>query len=554
MVSGKETDRRESPVWRRALGGALILAILPAIFLGVALQLTKVSGPTWLSTNFENNYPYLFNSLLLIDGHSPFWVDHPGTTTQILGAAVLRCFERGSSGQIVDTVINNPERFIKRIHRSLLVFSVIGLWFFPWLTALKIRSNITALLLQVPSLFFVTLIHYTIWFSSDLMLIPWCIAAGCVSVELVHLRRTGGKLLRPVVLGGVVCALGILTKLTFFPIILIVFAAARGWRTRLIMGASFSVAAAVIAIPIYPRLPALVSWGTELATHTGGYGTGDIGFTRFDILWQGASSLISKEPMILWIPVLAAIATILLQFSPGDKGNTTVKPPLIRTVLVLVGLQIIGFLLVAKHWGPHHLIPLYLSTGLNLILLYEAIHSLGWRSIPAWLGAATLGGTLIWTLVGSSQGTLGLYRFLGESGKDELSAYNRARARIKDALRVDYYRAGSPEFAAFFGNGYACDLFDNYERTNHFGHLLAARYPGTLFTMFFDSDMKFYTFTQEFDPASVISEHDHFYLLGNHSDGRYDKDHLMPIPGINPKDIKEVDDGGYLYLDEWERP
>jgi hypothetical protein len=59
MGSGIKTHRGESAAWRSALGGALILAILPAIFLGVALQLTKVSGPTCLSTNFENDYPYL---------------------------------------------------------------------------------------------------------------------------------------------------------------------------------------------------------------------------------------------------------------------------------------------------------------------------------------------------------------------------------------------------------------------------------------------------------------------------------------------------------------
>jgi hypothetical protein len=72
--------------------------------------------------------------------------------------------------------------------------------------------------------------------------------------------------------------------------------------------------------------------------------------------------------------------------------------------------------------------------------------------------------------------------------------------------------------------------------------------------MDFGPDMRLYTFTGEVDPASVIPAHDHFYLLGNHSDGRYDKDHLMPIPGIDSKDIKEVDQGGYIYLDEWKRP
>src|SRR5271166_3078978 len=64
-------------------------SVIPAIFLFVALQLTKVSGPQWLGSNFENSYTYLFNSLLIVKREPPFHVDHPGTTTQVFGAAVL---------------------------------------------------------------------------------------------------------------------------------------------------------------------------------------------------------------------------------------------------------------------------------------------------------------------------------------------------------------------------------------------------------------------------------------------------------------------------------
>jgi hypothetical protein len=512
--------------------------------------LTKISGPTWLHSNFENNYPYLFNSLRLVEGHSLYWIDHPGTTTQIFGAAVLRLSELGTGDQIGNAVIANPDKFIKRIQRCLLLFSTICLWFFPWLLALRLQSNINALLLQVPSLLFATLLHYTIWFSSDLMLIPWCIAGLCLATELVHLTKKGEAQTRQAVLAGIVCALGILTKLTFFPIILILVLACRGWRSRVFMGASTLFTAALVALPIYPRLPALMTWSVQLATHTGTYGDGDNGFTRPDILWRGATSLISKEPMILWLPVTATIATLLLQLAGRRKAGVDSRRFIVITVLILFCLQVIGFGLVAKHPGPHYLIPLYLSTGLNLVLFYEAVHSMEWRSFPAKLGAAALAGLLVWALASSITSTNDLFRLLGPWGKDQLSMYYRAKKQTNGDLRIDYYRAGSPEFAAFFGNGYTYDEND----ANYFGPLLEKRYPGGLFAMDFGPDMRLYTFTGEVDPASVIPAHDHFYLLGNHSDGRYDKDHLMPIPGIDSKDIKEVDQGGYIYLDEWKRP
>jgi 4-amino-4-deoxy-L-arabinose transferase-like glycosyltransferase len=97
---------------------------------------------------------------------------------------------------------------------------------------------VKALLLQVPSLLFVTLFKYTTWFSSDLMLVPWCVAGLCLAVELTHVRFSGGVQTRTAVLAGIVCTLGIFTKLTFFPILLILFAACHGWRTRLIAGGS----------------------------------------------------------------------------------------------------------------------------------------------------------------------------------------------------------------------------------------------------------------------------------------------------------------------------
>jgi hypothetical protein len=551
----KQTEKHLS-FWRlvpgRQLRTALGLAIVPTLFFLVAFQLTKVSGPTWLSNNFENNYPYLFNSLLLIKGHPASWIDHPGTTTQIFGAAILRFSEAGSSDKIVEAVLDNPDKFIKRIQRNLLIFVTATLWLFPWLTALR-AGYFQMLLLQVPSLFFVTLLKYTTWFSSDLMLVPWCVAGLCLAVELTRLRFSGKTQTRAATLAGIVCALGIFTKLTFFPILLILFVACRGFRTRLIASVSCLLTAAAVALPIYPRLGTLISWWTDLMTHTGGYATGDAGFTTPDLLWQGARMLVTAEPMILWLPLLTSVLVLILLASPTKTGAPR-EQPLMRTALALLSLQVVGFILVAKHAGPHYLIPILLSTGLNLVLLYEAIRLQNRFSPSACFGALALTAILIWTLAGSIGGTATLFHSLGLWRKDQLSMYHRVLKLSRDELRIDYYRSSTPEFAAFFGNAYTQYLFDNgYRNENYFGPLLQKRYPKAMFTLFFTPDMEFYTFTRELSPDALAAGRDRFYFFGNHSDGRFDKDHLMPIPGLDPKDMNEVDSGGYIYLDEWTR-
>src|SRR5262249_40021043 len=98
--------------------GLLILLLVPTAFFILALQCRKAAGPQWTNNNFENSYPYLFNSLLILQGHPPVHIDHPGTTTQVFGALCLRVFERGSNQQIVDRALSHPERAIRTIHRS----------------------------------------------------------------------------------------------------------------------------------------------------------------------------------------------------------------------------------------------------------------------------------------------------------------------------------------------------------------------------------------------------------------------------------------------------
>src|SRR5271165_5917786 len=107
---------------------ACLTGILPIIFSISALQLTKSAGPQWLGSNSDPCYPYLFNSLLLLDGQPPAYTDHPGTTTELFGAACLRSCSLQSKDKLVKDVLDHPETYMKRVHRALLWVTAFILW------------------------------------------------------------------------------------------------------------------------------------------------------------------------------------------------------------------------------------------------------------------------------------------------------------------------------------------------------------------------------------------------------------------------------------------
>jgi hypothetical protein len=227
--------------WPYAMSAGLFL-VIPLLFLFAVFQLTKARGPQWLPSTFENPYTYLFNSLLLADGRLPVYIDHPGTTTEVFGAIVLMASNTKSTDDLVEATLKNPERQIRKLLWSLIVFTALMIWLAPYLTALALRNWLVGILIQVPVLFYQILLYYAMLFGSDLMLVPFSIAAVCCCTllaapsnlpekEIVFvvgdrsaIEASSRRSLRiPLLAGliGVICAFGIVTKLTFFPLILI---------------------------------------------------------------------------------------------------------------------------------------------------------------------------------------------------------------------------------------------------------------------------------------------------------------------------------------------
>jgi hypothetical protein len=542
---------------KRVLVTGLLCLVIPVVFLITALQLTRAKGPQWLPTEFENPYAYLFNSLLLVDHQTPEHIDHPGTTTQVFGAAVLRAFSSQPDEQLIRSVLAHPEKYLKEIHEDLLVFTALALWLFPWMTALAARSYLLGILIQAPALFFRCLPNSCVMFGSDLMVVPFSIAAVCCcsllispssplsrldillgigagTTETTYMRTLAFPALAA--LTGLACALGMATKLTFFPLMLIsVFCCCRSIRNLAAFSAAFIVSLAVILLPIYPKLAKLVTWSVNLGIHNGRYGHGELGLPATSKLIEASSTLFAADPLVVIIPLVVGVGiAVLASFKPGV--NTASGKVSLRTAFPVVGMQILSFLVIAKHPGLQYLIPLSISTGFGFVLLFCAIKTADVGTIRKSFGWFALAVLLFLGLKSFIEVTPALYTSKSSLKVDRLRLYQHAKELTKNDVRVDYYFSDSPLYPLCFGNGLSRRVF---------GPLLASLYPNQLFFNVFNK--QFETFTGYIPPETILKKYDHLYFLG--SENWFPKG----TPGFDPEKFEKIDNAGDFYLEKWTR-
>ncbi|HYZ74869.1 MAG TPA: hypothetical protein VE641_17450 [Chthoniobacterales bacterium] len=541
-----------SPKLRAFVSGFLFL-LIPVTFLVTVRQLTKAKGPQWLPFTFENPYNYLFNSLLLLKGQAPYSIDHPGTTTQVLGAIILRASSLASNDDLIKKVLQQPEHYIRILHWALLIFTVLVLWLVPWLTAGASGSRIIGLLIQAPSLFFGTLLWYGILFGPDLMLVPFSVTAVCCCTLLVILSRfedhsfllgIGGgsaasssprRVRTPAIAAvtGLVCALGIATKLTFFPLIFISMLCCRSRRNLLAFAISFIVGLAFAFLPIYSQLSRLLTWTFNLGIHSGRYDTGSIGLPPSGVYIDSLLNLVQTEPLVIVIPIVATI--VLLSFSILSRSGPHPNKVARNTALVLLLIQVISVFLIAKEMGIHYLIPLSLTTGLNLVLLFQACREIDRPNFRKAIGWITLVALLAFGGVSFVEGTLDRYEGLTEDRRDLVRLYRHAEEVTRNDVRVDYFFSDSPTYPLCYGNDWAGGAF---------GSLLSTLYPNRLFLDVFNSQFK--TFTEWITPEEIRKKYDHLYFFG--------RSNMFPkVNGFDSLTFETIDQADGYSLQKWTR-
>ncbi|MFY9984752.1 MAG: hypothetical protein WAK31_08325 [Chthoniobacterales bacterium] len=540
----------------RAPASAVLFLIIPICFVISVSQLTHAKGPQWLPYTFENSYNYLLNSLLLVEGRAPPYIMHPGTTTQAFGALILRGSSLASTDELVRSTLRSPEKQIKKLHEALLVFTALILWIFPWFTAVLLRDYAVGLLIQAPTLFYRTLLYWGILFGPELMNVGFSVAAICCCVLLlVPSAVSERELLLGIVLGfvkppaipgsprllripllpalaGMVCAFGTVTKLIFFPLILIALLCCRTRRNVASFMVAFVLGLALALLPIYPQIPRLMTWIFDLSFHSGHYGAGPLGFPDISAYLTSLSGLFETEPLFIIISSVTVVVVIGLSLLPTEQKDVLTVSG--RTALLVFGLQAVSYLIIAKDGSPRYLIPLVLTSGLSLVLLFYVFQS-SHRTIKQAIGWVTLIGLLFLGCKDFVEYMPRTYENLRAETADQLRLYREAKEITKHDVRVDYFFSDSPELPLCNGNN---------TTEGAFGPVLASLYPNELFFNVFNG--KFQTFTEFIEPEVVMQKYDHLYFFGNLS-------FFPKVDGFDPTTFKTIDHAGAYYLQKWIR-
>jgi hypothetical protein len=287
-------------------------------------------------------------------------------------------------------------------------------------------------------------------------------------------------------------------------------------------------------LPIYSQLPRLVAWIFGLVVHSQRYGSGPVGLPSPGVYFSALKQLLDSAPLLVIIPIATGILLTIASFIPAQsRPRRTVSLRLVWAVFVV---QLISLLTVAKHPAQHYLIPLFITTGLNLVLVLFAFQTGEQSAARGTIGWLALAGLLVVGLTNFVQETPALYANLRGQAANHLRLYKHAKEIAINNQRVDYFFSDSPEFAICYGNDFAGRAF---------GEQLSRIYPDRLFFNIFIN--RFETFTEYIDPKDELQKYDILYFLGS-------KGGFPTVDGLDPATFETIDQAGSICLQKWTRP
>lgn len=456
------SDDEMSSVRRSRLSRTL--AVLATIFtLAIGLFIANSEGPYYNKNRSDPSYAYLFNALDIEQGIAPFVIHHPGTTVQLIGAGVLRFkwwMESQISSQppIVTSVLLHPEEYLHAINLVLLLLiaATIGV-------ATKRIHELTGqagLPLIVPSLLLVSAsaLGATGQVQPEPLVIPLAMAITLLAIP--RNDRSSAHLYFRAALFGIALGAGIVTKVTFAPLMLLIFVFS-GLLAVLIAGISTLITASILLLPIFAKLFASYEWFKALITHQGYYGGGPEGIAPLDKLLSAALDLIGSEPLIAVGTLVAAIGFLCVRF----LGAASANPSWSRFYLAAVAVCIAQLLIVAKHAMPRYLLPGLASAAIFIPLALYHINSRMPFTARAFAGAVLLA-VAAGLFVRATDISVVRYRTTQMDQKEAVAI--QAIAAEMDCRIIPYYRASGLDYALTFGE---------YWGGSSFAKQLAALYP-----------------------------------------------------------------------------
>ena len=466
-MSAKTHIPRKLPAGRGAkVLLALVLSVFPFLTVLVGSQIKAAGGEYWQG-NIDPSYIYLMDGLNVANLHRPRQNEHPGTPVQVFTGGLIRLLNIASSEQETATkVVTNPEFYLSFTNYTLMVFYALCIFAVGVVGFTVTESLISSLLAQATPFVSLTILLGLVGVRPEIFFL--CITMLLSGLILLTFKFPIAKhVLRYTIAFGFLIGVGVASKVTFVPLVVIPLILLPSWKWRLAFSLATIGSFLISIAPIITsaQLHALGNFILATATHTGTYGYGAKGVVDAHTYLPNLVGLIRGD-LLSFVLIFGGVVVLVLRSKVASLGK-----PESRALLAVTAAQFCLLLVVAKHPANRYLIPGLGLIGINFLLVLRAaaekVATLDPRLyyVPLILVCAVL-------IFKRTQSLRTLYGSL-EKGATDIKTINAILEKeSREATVVHYLGASSKVYGLKLGSEYSGDIY---------APILARIYPSVYF-------------------------------------------------------------------------
>lgn len=298
--------------------------------------------------------------------------DHPGTTVQVTGAFVLKIYSAliNKNADIVTSVLSDPEDYLFIINKILVLINSFALLLLGMFTYRISHNLYLSILIQlspfISSQFFYGL--HIVTPENFLLFVSLCVL-GILIYYLFRVDNTKSPSFLFVTVFSFVCGLGLATKITFFPVLIIPIIIIKNFKYKI----SFLILTLIFFIifvsPALSNYGKFLDWVRRLVINNGRYGYGEPTIINFSIFFGNILRIFYRDMFFSFVYIITFGVLIFKNFFSAtiDSGlnNHSKVNKLLFALFLVFTLQII---IVGKHYDQHYMIPAFMLSVIALIL------------------------------------------------------------------------------------------------------------------------------------------------------------------------------------------
>jgi hypothetical protein len=444
----------------------LIVLAIPLALVVFWAALLNAKGPYWLAYNSDPDYAYLLNAVNVANGTPPGHVDHPGTSIQLIGAAVVSTVHAvAGERELAADVVARPERYLTAIQWVLFAMYAASLVLLGWMALVATGSAAVAFIVQLTPVLSPTIPAHVACVKPEPLLLALSACAGAIVLATLVPRQRARVPLGLAAVLGVVSGAAVATKITAAPLLLLGVVLLDSCASVGVFAGGTVVAAAVFTMPAWSVLGKLVSFAEQIATHSGTYGLGPPALLDTRAYAAALEQLLSTEPTLVAAIVATAVALVVAR-----RLAASVPPRIARALAAVLIVEVGSILFVARHPSNHYLAPALGLTGVAFALAYTVLADLLKHTR---LAARALVGTVLGAAIaGELLSMEAVRRDLARARDAHLEAVAEVKRRYPQANVLPFYRSSNPAYALHFGDSFA---------GLHFEREIDAVHPGSAF-------------------------------------------------------------------------